>query len=113
MKKGTATITAVLKDGSELTYTVKVSNSPSLTVGDKKYNKKTTYTVKKNKTLKVKITGKASSVKNVYTSADPAVAKVTSKASASTVKIKGLKSGSTTVTVRVNGVNYKIKIKVK
>ena len=113
LKKGTATITAVLKDGSELTYTVKVSNSPSLTVGDKKYNKKTTYTVKKNKTLKVKITGKASSVKNVYTSADPAVAKVTSKASASTVKIKGLKSGSTTVTVRVNGVNYKIKIKVK
>lgn len=113
LKKGTATITAVLKDGSELTYTIKVSNSPALTVGGKKYNKKTTYTVKKNKTLKVKITGKASSVKNVYTSADPTVAKVTSKAAASTVKIKGLKTGKTTVTIKVNGVKYKIKVKVK
>lgn len=113
LKKGTAKITATLKDGSQYTYTVKVSNSPSLTVGGKKFNKKTTYTVKKNKTLKVKIAGKASSVKNVYSVKDASIAKVTSKVTASTVKIKGLKAGTTTVTIKVNGVNYKIKVKVK
>lgn len=113
LKKGKATITATLKDGSQITYTVKVSGSPVLVVGGKKYKKSTTYTVKKNGTLKVKITGKAASVKNVYTSADLAVAKVTSKASASTVKIKGLKAGSTTVTIKVNEVKYKIRVKVR
>lgn len=113
LKKGTAEITATLKDGSKYTYTVKVSNSPSLTVGGKKFNKKTTYKVKKNKTLKVKITGKASSVKNVYSVKNSKIAKVTSKKTASTVKIKGLKAGTTTVTIKVNGVNYKIKVKVK
>ena len=113
LKKGTAKITAVLKDGSELTYTVKVSNNPSLTIGGKKFNKKKTYTVKKNGTLKVKITGKASSVKNVYASSNKTIAKVTSKATDKTVKIKGLQAGSTTVTIKVNGVKYKIKVKVK
>lgn len=113
LKKGSVMVAAVLKDGSELTYNIKVSNSPSLTVGGKKFNKKTTYTVKKNRTLKIKISGKASSVKNVYASSDESVAKVTSKATAKTVKIQGLKQGKATVKIKVNGVNYNIKVNVE
>ena len=110
LKKGKAVITATLSDGTTLTYTVKVTSNPKLKVGGKAFKASKTYTVKKGKTLKVKISGKASDVNNKYTSTK--VAKVTSKKSAQTVKIKGLKKGMAKVTIKVNGVSFKIKVKV-
>ncbi|MBR2280214.1 MAG: hypothetical protein IJ903_04730, partial [Ruminococcus sp.] len=85
------------------TCKVTVTTSPKLS--------KKTVTVKKNKTVSVKITGKAKAVKNVYTNTK--IAKITSKNTAATLKIKGLKKGSTTLKVKVNGVVLKLKVKVK
>lgn len=90
-----------------------VGTNPSIKVGGKKFNKSKTYTIKRKGTLKVQISGKASSVNNVYASSNKKAAKVTSKVSATTVKIQGLKKGSITITVKVNGVSFKIKVKVK
>ena len=112
-KKGSATITVLLKDGSKLTCKITVSTSPTLKVGKKAFKAKTTYTVKKGKTLNITITGKASSIKNVYSSSKKKIAKVISKNTATKIKIKGLKKGKATVTVKVNGVAFKIKVKVK
>ena len=103
LKKGAVTITATLKTGKKLTCKVTVTTSPKLS--------KKTVTVKKNKTVSVKITGKAKAVKNVYTNTK--IAKITSKNTAATLKIKGLKKGSTTLKVKVNGVVLKLKVKVK
>ena len=66
--------------------------------------------MKKGKTKSVTITGKASTVNNVYTNTK--IAKIISKSSASTIKVKGLKKGSTTLKLRVNGVVLKLKVKV-
>ena len=103
LKKGTATVYANLKDGTYLTCKVKVTSSPKLS--------KSSVKVKKGKTIKVKLTGKASSVKNVYTNTKKA--KIISKNTASTIKVRGLKKGSTTLKIKVNGVVLKLKVKVK
>ena len=66
--------------------------------------------MKKGKTKSVTITGKASTVNNVYTNTK--IAKIISKSSASTIKVKGLKKGSTTLKLRVNGFVLKLKVKV-
>ena len=113
LKKGSATITATLKDGSKLTCKVTVTNNPTIKVGTKKYSAKTTYTVKKGKTLTVTITGKAPGVNNSYATTKKTIAKVISKKTVTKVKIKGLKKGTATVTIKVNGVAFKIKVKVK
>ncbi len=113
LKKGTVTITATLPGGTPLTCKVKVTTSPTIKVGGKKFKAKTTYNIKKGKTLTVAITGKAADVKNVYKSGNKKIAKVTSKATATKVKIKGSKKGKTTVTIKINGVTFKIKVKVK
>ena len=113
LKKGSATITATLKDGSTLKCKVTVSTSPTITVGGKAFKAATTYKVKKGKTLTVKITGRASSVANVYSTSKKTIAKVTTTSKkTNTVKIKGLKAGTATVTIKVNGVAFKIKVKV-
>jgi subtilisin family serine protease len=103
LKKGTATVYANLKDGKYLTCKVKVTSSPKLS--------KSSVSVKKGKTVKVKIKGKASTVKNVYTNTKKA--KIISAKTASTIKVKGLKKGSTTLKIKVNGVLLKLKVKVK
>lgn len=103
LKKGTATITAALTTGKKLTCKVTVTTSPKLS--------KSSVSVKKGKTVSVKITGKALTVKNVYTNTK--YAKVTSKNTATTIKVKGLKKGSTTLKIKVNGVMLKLKVKVK
>ena len=113
LKKGSSTITVTLEDDRKLTCKITVSSSPTITVGGKKYKSSTTYSVKKGKTLTVKITGRASSVANVYSTTKKTIAKVTtSSKKTSTVKIKGLKAGKATVTIKVNGVAFKIKVKV-
>lgn len=54
----------------------------------------------KGKTATVKLTGK--------------VAKIVSKANTTSIKVKALKKGTTTLKIRVNGVNVlRLKVKVK
>lgn len=113
LKKGTATITATLSDGKKLTCEVNVTSSPSMTVGGKAYKKNKTYTVKKNKTIKAVIAGKAAMVDNTYTSSKPKIAKINSNGMTETVKIKGIKKGTSKITIKVNGVNFTFKVKVK
>ena len=103
LKKGTATITAKLSDGSKITAKVTVKTSPKLS--------KKSVTVKKGKTVSVKITGKLSAIGNVYTNTK--YAKVVSKKSATTIKVKGLKVGITTLKIKVNGLSLSLKVKVK
>lgn len=114
LKKGNATITATLTNGKKLTCKVKVSSSPTIKINKNKFNKKTTYTIKKGSFLTVKITGKAAGKNNVYASSKKKIAKITTvKKNVSSVKIKGLNKGKSTITLKVNGVAFKIKVKVK
>lgn len=113
LKKGKAVITVTLTTGKKLSCTVNVATNPTLKVNGKKFSAAKTYSVKKGDNLTVKISGKASSVNNSYKSSKKTVAKITSAKSAKTVKIKALKKGKATVTVKVNGVSFKIKVKVK
>ncbi len=103
LKKGAATVCANLTDGKYLACRVKVTTSPKLS--------KKSITVKKGKTKSVKITGKASGVKNSYTNTK--YAKITSKKTASAIRVRGLKKGSSTLKIKVNGVTIKLKVKVK
>ncbi len=113
LKKGSTTITAMLADGKKVTCKITVSSNPTIKINKKAFKKKTTYTVKKGKTLNITITGKAPGVNNVYSTSKKKIAKVISKKTATKIKIKGLKKGSATVTVKVNGFAFKIKVKVK
>lgn len=98
---------------SVLSVSVFAADTSVKTTGGNAYKSSKTYSVNKGKTLTVKITGKASAVKNKYSSSKSKIAKVISKDSAATAKIKGLKKGSAKVTIKVNGVAFKIKVKVK
>lgn len=112
LTKGKAVITVKIKKGSSvvktLKLTVNVKNNPKLSPAKK-------LTIKKvNKTAAVKITGKASSVKNSYKVADKRIAKIVTKnKNAKKITVKGLKRGSTTVTIKVNGKALKLKVTVK
>lgn len=109
LKEGTAKIIAVDTVGRKLTCKLRVTSSPKLT-----QNKKTvtSVTVKKGKTVEVKITGKAKKIDNKYINTRKA--KIISKKSAKTIKVQGLKKGTTTVKIKVNGVKMlKLKVKVK
>ncbi|MEE3334172.1 MAG: glycoside hydrolase family 3 N-terminal domain-containing protein [Ruminococcus sp.] len=103
LKKGKATVIATLTSGAKLTCKVNVTTNPKLS--------KKKVTVKKGKTVKVKITGKAKSIKNVYKNTK--FAKITSKKNAKKLTVKGLKKGSSTLKIKVNGVNLKLKVTVK
>ena len=103
LKKGAATITATLTTGKKLICKVTVSTSPKLS--------KKTVSVKKGNTVTVRITGKAAAVDNVYYNTK--YAKVISKNNTASVKVKGLKKGTTTLKIKVNGVALKLKVKVK
>ena len=102
LKKGTATVTARLKNGQKLKSKINVLNNPKLS--------KSKVKVKKNKTVSIKISGKASSVNNKYTKTK--FAEVTSKKSANKIKIRGLKKGHTKLIITVNGKALAIKVKV-
>lgn len=103
LTKGSATITATLSNGKKLTSKIKVTTNPKL--------KKKSVTVKLGKTVKVKLKGKAKGVKNKYKNTK--FAKVKSKKSAKTLKITGLKKGTTTLKITVNGKILKLKVTVK
>lgn len=113
LKKGDTNITATMSDGKKYTGTFRVSDNPTLKMKNKngKYKEVKTISITKGKTASVKIFGKASSIKNKYTNTK--IAKVTSKNTATTLKIKGLKQGTTTLKISVNGVVLKLKVNVK
>lgn len=90
--------------GKKLTCKVTVTIAPKLS--------KTTVNVKKGNIAVVKISGKVSTINNKYT--NTSVAKITSKTNDVTLKIKGLKKGTTTLKIKVNGVktlNLKVNVK--
>jgi hypothetical protein len=102
LRKGSTTI-KVREGINVFKYKVKVTTNPKLS--------KSTVTVKAKKTVTVSISGKASGVNNTYKNTK--IAKIVSAKSASKIKIKGLKKGTTTLKVTVNGVALKLKVKVK
>lgn len=112
LKKGSATVTALLTSGEKLNCKITVSSNPAVKIKGKALSSKF-YSIKKGGKLALKISGKASGVNNAYSSTNKAVAKVISKNTSKTVYIKGYKKGKAAVTVKVNGVSFKIRIKVK
>ncbi len=104
LTKGRVRITATLTNGKKLYCYVTVTTSPKLS--------RTTLNLKKGKTATVKITGKVANINNKYYNTK--VAKIVSKAKATSIKVKALKKGTTTLKIRVNGVNVlRLKVKVK
>ena len=111
LQRGSAII-KVTVGGELLKCKVTVTNNAIL-----KYKKKAlstkSYKVKKGKSLTFKVYRRVSSIKIVYSVSNKKIAKVTSKAKSNTVVIKGLKVGTATISVKLNGVKtYKIKVKV-
>ena len=105
LTKGRVRITATLTNGKKLTCYVTVTTSPKLS--------RTTLNLKKGKTATVKLTGKVANINNKYYNYSK-VAKIVSKANATSIKVKALKKGTTTLKIRVNGVNVlRLKVKVK
>ena len=105
LTKGRVRITATLTNGKKLTCYVTVTTSPKLS--------RTTLNLKKGKTAPVKLTGKVANINNKYYNYSK-VAKIVSKANATSIKVKALKKGTTTLKIRVNGVNVlRLKVKVK
>ena len=105
LTKGRVRITATLTNGKKLTCYVTVTTSPKLS--------RTTLNLKKGRTATVKLTGKVANINNKYYNYSK-VAKIVSKANATSIKVKALKKGTTTLKIRVNGVNVlRLKVKVK
>ena len=113
LRKGTAVVGAKLANGAVVTCNITVSNNPSLKINGAAFDASKTYAVKKGSSLSVSISGKAASVNNSYSTTDKNVAAVTSGRAASKVSIAGFKAGSAIVTIKVNGVAFKVKVKVK
>lgn len=108
LKKGTVTFTPDDESYKDMKVKVTVKSDPKLT---KKGKKVSTVTVAKNKTVSVKLSGKAKGVNYSYTNSK--LAKVVSKKSADIIKIKGLKRGTSTLKITVNGKKLSLKVKVK
>ena len=115
LSKGNSTITVTTTKGKKLTCKVKVQTNPTLKIGGETFRKSKTYIIKKDKTLTVNIKGKAAAVKNKYKTNKPKIAKVTSKANESKkIIIKAYKeTGKATVTIIINGVTFRVKVKVE
>ena len=86
----------------------KVTTNPYFTVKGKKT---ASVSVKNGCTLKVKVHGKASDIDNEFTNTD--YAEVVGDADSDTFKIKGICRGKTTLKVKVNGHQLKLKVNVK
>ncbi|MBR1731128.1 MAG: hypothetical protein IJ725_01675 [Ruminococcus sp.] len=108
LTKGTATLTCKPKNGKSYSVKVTVKNNPTITKNGKAVS---TVTVKKGKTVSVRVNGKAAEINNVYKNTK--FAKVISAKSAKVIKIRGLKNGTATLKITVNGKVFKLKVKVK
>lgn len=102
LKSGTVTVKAQKPNGETYSKRITVMNDPKLLESHIQVKKGTSY--------KVKIQGKANSIDNEYSKSS--LAEITSKKSAKAIKIKGLKSGKTTLNINVNGVTLPLKVKV-
>jgi hypothetical protein len=101
LKEGSVTIKAVKANGKKYTKRIVVKDNTRLT--------STAIAVKKGSTLSVRLYGKANSIDNIYTNTK--YAKIISKKSATKITVKGLKKGTSTVKIKVNGVKT-LKLKV-
>ena len=110
LQKGTAELTATLKNGKTYRSTFVNDTDPQLL--DSKGKEVNSLKIKKNKTKTVNLSGKVFTINNVYKNTKTAKF-VSGKSEMQKLKIKGLKKGKTTLSVKVNGVKtFKIKIKV-
>ena len=110
LNQGTAVIKAKV-DGKTLRCTIKVKTAPKLV--DKKGKAVKTLTISKGKTATLYIKGKAKKINNKVKLSNK-IAQLKSKKNQATVKIKGVKKGRTTLTVKVNKVKtFKVDVKVK
>lgn len=108
LQKGTAEFVVTVGE-EEFTCSVKVTSDPKLMKNNKKV---TSIKVNKNRKVKLQLVGKVKNIKNVYTNTK--IAKITSGKNATTIKVKGLKKGTTTLKIKVNGVKtLKLKVTVK
>lgn len=103
LQSGKAKFTTKTPDKT-ITSVINVQGNPKL-----EYLGANGFVVKKGKTKTVKLYGKVKSIRNKYTSTKKA--KIISKKNSSNIKIKGLKKGTTTLKVKVNGVKT-LKLKV-
>lgn len=102
LKKGTATI-QVTVGTITLTYKVKVTSNPFLS--------KKVVTVKKGKTATITVNGKAANTSLQY--AKSKLVKISTNKKQTSLKIKGLKTGTTKLKIKINGVVVTLKITVK
>ncbi len=98
VKKGEATITAVLTDGTKLECVVAVTTNPTL--------KKDALTIKVGKTKNIKVVGAVGTVK--YISKNTKIATVNKNG-----KVVAKAPGTTKIKVKVNGVKLTCKVNVK
>ena len=110
LQKGKAKVKVTLSNGKKYSGIFTVKTNPKLIINGSTLSAKKTYTIKKGDSLNVKISGKAKAIKNKYV--HNSIAKITSDTNDSFIKIKGLKIGTTTVKIKVNGVK-KLTAKVK
>ena len=101
--KGTAIIKAEFSTGIIVSCKVTVTTSPRLS--------RTSVTVKRGRATTIKLSGKSSSLRNIYYNTK--YAKFASYTTATTLKIQGLRVGTSTLRVKVNGVKtLSVKVKV-
>ena len=113
LNKGKETISAKLKNGKKFKLKVNVNYKPEIT-SKSEYDGFTgvrKLTLYKGQTKKLYAWGKAIGVKLKFKNSK--TAKFVSKATSNELKIKGLKKGTATIKVRINGVWRKLKVKVK
>ncbi|MCH5299176.1 MAG: hypothetical protein J1E96_05360 [Ruminococcus sp.] len=101
LKRGVAKIKVKYRNKTA-TCLVNVVTSPKLS--------KNKIKLKKGQTKTVKISGKVPNLKNTYKNTK--IAKVKSSRKAKKLKIRGLKRGTTKLTIKVNGVKLKLKVTV-
>lgn len=108
LQKGKADFVITVGE-EEFNCRVKVTSNPKLMKNNKKVK---SIKVNRKETVKLQLVGKVKKIKNVYTNTKKA--KITSGKNATTIKVKGLKKGTTTLKIKVNGVKtLKLKVTVK
>lgn len=109
LKKGSAMITAVDSKNRKHYCMVNVKSSPRLAKNGKTVK---SITVHKGRKKSMEIKGKVRNIDNKYTNTH--YAKIISKESDKEIIIRGLKRGTTTLNIKVNGVkNLKLQVNVK
>lgn len=108
LQSGEATIKLKLKNGKTFKRKISVSEAFELPRIENK-----TISIKRGKTVKIRIYGKANSIKCICINKSE-IAKVISEESSNYIKVKGIKKGTTSLKIKVNGVKtLKLKVKIK